>query len=328
MHKPPKDNYNGISYETMQELEFERQRINKKLSYILYFSIFISFILTFLFGYFFDELGFIRTLILVLPIFLIVFSILYPLINSDVSNIKPKFKHAVIEKIVKDINPNFAYRPTSSIGEKEFFKPNLYNRAQETWWFKGDDFIDGRHNGVYFRMSDIDYYVLRSAGRSVYAKHLFLGIVFIAKFYKFFNSRVYIIRKNKDTGYTRNYGKKINIDNVEFSEQYDVYADDEISAFYILSHSFMEDFLNLAKRMKCEINAVFYRDNLYLYINNRRENFEIDFGISQTLIPIIYRTHKKMILEILKIIDDLNLNSKVFKPSLGGNSGENLSENS
>ncbi|MBR4141110.1 MAG: DUF3137 domain-containing protein, partial [Campylobacter sp.] len=143
----------------------------------------------------------------------------------------------------------------------------------------------------------------------------------------FFNSRVYIIKKNKDSGFTTNYGKKIGVVNVEFNEKYDVYADDEINAFYILSHSFMENFLNLTKRMKCEINAVFYQDNLYLYINNGQDNFEANLGIPLTLIPVVYGTHKKMIVEVLKIIDDLNLNSKVFKPNLGKNSA-NSSENS
>ena len=319
------DNYNGISYETMRELEFERKRINKIKSYVLYFSIFVAFVSLFVLNYVLDSYwGLHWKLYFVWAISFITYWVLSNLIKSD---IKDRFKRNVIQKIVKDINPNFTYRPYSSVGEKEFFKPKLYDRTQEISWFKGDDFIEGRHNKVYFRMSDIDYYVLRGSGKSVYIKHLFLGIVFIAKFYKFFNYRVYIIKKNKDTGFTTNYGKKIGVDNVEFNEKYDVYADDEINAFYILSHSFMENFLNLTKRMKCEINAVFYQDNLYLYINNGQDNFEANLGIPLTLIPVVYGTHKKMIVEVLKIIDDLNLNSKVFKPNLGKNSA-NSSENS
>ena len=86
----------------------------------------------------------------------------------------------------------------------------------------------------------------------------------------------------------------------------------------------MEKLLRLKKRFKGNIVVAFVDNKIYIYIDDRRNNFEVD--INQT-IELVYNAHKERLQSILQIIDELNLNSKVFKPNLGKNSA-NSSENS
>ena len=75
----------------------------------------------------------------------------------------------------------------------------------------------------------------------------------------------------------------------------------------------MQKFLALKKRLGCGINAVFLENKIYLYIDNGKDNFELDLDSSLLEIAVVFDTYKGELESFFQIINDLKLNTKIFK---------------
>lgn len=294
-------NYKGVSYRALVLLEEERKLVNYKLTQLKIFMIFIGIIF---FAWYVkkdidSDVG-----TFVIGFLAIIYEYLKSLITKDIRN---KFKIQVVLKVVKDINPNFLYFKDRHINQFEFGKTGIYSLKGRT--FVGDDLISGTHNDVYFKMSDVNLYQYESRNKSVKKVDIFKGVVFISDFYKEFISHTFVL-SNRDI---KCKGEKILVDNVMFNENFVVYTNNKINAFYILSPTFMEQLLKLKRRFNCDINIVFYKNKIYIYIDNKKNNFEIDLNSSLLNIRDMFEIYKKELECYFRIIDDLRLNSKIFK---------------
>ena len=233
------------------------------------------------------------------------------------TKIKPEFKNKVIAKMIKQINPNFEYYENEFISRDEFETTKLFHTTWDTF-YTGDDLIIGEHRGVKFKTSDVEcsgittrYSRISSFISKRDNSYTFKGIVFIAEFNKFFTSRTFA----SSIIYTEPKGDKMTVDNVEFNNIFEIHTNDKVNAFYILSPSLMEKLLRLRKRFECNIGVAFVDNKIYIYIDDGRDNFEVDVNVPLHKIKAIYNIHKDRLQSILQIIDEFNLNSKIFKSS-------------
>ncbi|MBR4141352.1 MAG: DUF3137 domain-containing protein [Campylobacter sp.] len=306
--------YKGVSYQSLVALEDERILVKKRVNILLVFSIILG-VLVVVAVFKFNLNEGITNLLMMSPVAF--YSFFKQVITK---NIRHKFKTQVVEKVVKDINPNFVYLKDLHISEAEFNKTGIFSTQGRM--FDGDDLISGEIEGVKFKMSDIRLKEVRKRGKSTQIVDIFKGVVFIAEFYKNFLSHTVVLGSSE----AKAFGKKIKVDNIEFNKKFRVYTSDEINAFYILSPSFMQRFLRLQKRLGCSINAVFLENKIYLYIDNGKDNFELDLKSSLLQIAVVFDTYKRELENFFQIVGDLKLNNKIFKPNLGENRAENGSE--
>ena len=309
------NSYEKIPYADLMALEEERKAVKERWRKSFYITAIFTACYVFLMWFLGVNVGFAVYSTIILAIVVCFFSD-----RIGTTKLKPEFKDNVIAKMIKLMNPNFEYYKNEFISRDEFETTEIFYTSLDSD-YGGDDLIVGEYKGVKFKTSDVECSgittKLTSKGPNV---NTFYGIVFIAEFNKFFTSRTFV----SSIIYAEPKGDKITVDNVEFNNTFEIYTDDKVNAFYILSPSLMEKLLRLKKRFKGNIVVAFVDNKIYIYIDDRRDNFEVD--INQT-IELVYHAHKERLQSILQIIDELNLNSKVFKPNLDKNSA-NSSENS
>ncbi|MBQ9292812.1 MAG: DUF3137 domain-containing protein [Campylobacter sp.] len=237
-----------------------------------------------------------------------------------------EFKEKIITQIIKEISPNLSYDKAKFIEFNEFDRPRIYNTKIDI--YQGNDLIWGNIDGVELKFSDI--YLARvdtkNKERSIQVQTpLFYGIAFIADFSKFFTAKVIVL--DKKGSFTSTNLQKTKMDNSEFNDTFATFCDDEIAARYILTPNLMEKMLYLRKFFGAKCDFCFVENKIYIYINLGKDSFEADYKvplIGENSVPQRYHDE---IMQFVGIIENLKLNSKIFKAHLGGNSA-NLGENS
>lgn len=293
--------YKGVSFKSLETLEISRQNTKKILFIIKLFLIFIGVFISL--ATYKKDIQF--------PIFMAVAILnIYIFLKSFVlKHIRSKFKDEVVIKVIKDINPNLNFFKDDFISKEEFSMSGIFDPFESNATYKGNDLIIGNIDEVNFKMSDIELQEVRGSGKSAHIVTIFKGILFIAEFNKFFTSHTFVVQ----SAYANHEGKQIKTDNSEFNKRFNIYTNDTINAFYILSPSFMERFIKLNDKFGGSLNAVFFLNRIYIYIDNGKDNFEIDMDMKLTDIVEIFESIKFEFENFFSIIDDLKLNSKIFK---------------
>ena len=234
-----------------------------------------------------------------------------------------KFKKQMMREIIKDISPNLVYEPHKFIEFNEFDIPQIYSEGVLDSYY-GDDLIYGEIDGVKIKFSDVKFSKIAPAleRQLIKNKVMFFGVLFIAEFNKSFKSRV-VVLDNYDEFAKSNF-PITSMDNMEFSNTFTTYCDNEIGARYILTPVLMEKILNLRKSLNTKCNFCFFNNKIYIYLNFNRDSFEkIDYHKPIIGENSIAEEYKKEIIQFIDIVKDLNLNSKVFKPNLEQNKVQN-----
>ncbi|NLY03629.1 MAG: DUF3137 domain-containing protein [Campylobacter sp.] len=229
--------------------------------------------------------------------------------NFMVESYNHDFKDMVMKKVLASISQNLSYSPNEFISFREFDESKIYQRADI---YSGNDLISGEISGVKLKFSDISSKkrvetVDARGNRQVSYQTIFLGILFIAQFNKEFTSRTYVLSRGKRVNF-----QKIEMDNAEFKKHFNVYTDDIINAFYILSPNFLEQILKLREVFKCPINLAFLDSKIYIYIEFGKDSFEP--SISKTLVGdhSIMFDYKNEMENLINLVTRLNLNRKIF----------------
>lgn len=287
-------------------IEKERKIVKKKVDFLRIFCIVFAVILGFCYWHFTQRQEF-------QALFLIGFGFFafYKFAKDKISQkIRLKFKVKILSKIIKSINQSFTYIPQMHISRTEFEQAGIFKFVPNSK-FRGDDFISGEINGVKFKMSDADLSEIRGSGRYAKRMQIFKGVVFIADFYKNFSPifRLLLV-SSKEAELS---GKQIKLDNSEFNANFKTYTNDKITAFYILTPSLMSRILKLKKQRKCDIDIAFWQNKIYIFINDQKDNFELDINTELSSLVRVFESYKNELSSFFDIINDLNLELKIFK---------------
>ncbi|WP_163319011.1 DUF3137 domain-containing protein [Dysgonomonas sp. 520] len=234
-------------------------------------------------------------------------------------SIQTTFKTKIFDKMVKFINPSVEYSPLGHIGLPEFLESGFF--VEKNYDIDGSDQISGRHNGVPFLMCDLSVSYRRNfSDEKEGPDSVFFGQFFVARFNKSFSSSVYLIPKKKFFagsndigGYTSPSGEKVLLEDPEFMDMFNVYAEDQVEARYILTTAMMERIKQLTKRTKGQYHIVFNNNKITVANNSRTDNFEVGYSKSLTkndneLLVNFY----KDLADQFAIIDELRLNVRIW----------------
>ena len=104
---------------------------------------------------------------------------------------------------------------------------------------------------------------------------------------------------------------KVKLEDEVFNKYYDVYSDDQVESRYLITTSFMERMINLAKHgVNDNISISFENGNVNIAISSNKNWFEIPILKPATDINN-YKYIVFEILTILKIIDSLKLDQNI-----------------
>ena len=246
-------------------------------------------------------------------------------VTSELGDYKAFYKDVFVRAAIRGTDPNFNYDPNAGISRKEFRKIGIYSPDE----FRAEDQISGIYNGVKFSLSEAiripngatleigDSAALNLLSAIVFAwstmkdMQAFSGSVLVCEFYKKFSGQTIVASRTLNTRFL---GEKEQMDDVFFSKEFRVFADDKVEARYLLTPAFMERLRELKIRFAGEMgmSAAFMDDKLYLFLNGAKNKFETTLFSPPPSLEDAAGI-KKEISELLSIIDELNLN-----PDLSG----------
>ena len=209
--------------------------------------------------------------------------------------------------------------------------------------YSGEDHISGTHHSVFFEASELFYshgrmnvffYLFPPYAYSVLLRtqiirplfkktvYDFRGLFFVADFHKKFKGKTVVIpdflekkighpaKKVQEMNFKRD--ELVYLENPEFEKAFAVYSDDQITARYILSHSFMEKILVLKKKIKNNIYLSFKDSKVYVAVTASDDLFDFSYKKNQT----VEQQAEKVINDLkfcLGLIDDLQLNERIWR---------------
>lgn len=222
--------------------------------------------------------GFIPTVILMAVLITIVrHNIIHKITKKSYSGI---YMDSVIEPLVKSIyekvniawrfNEVNLYRDFRRVGAINNYDKEHQSLYLDTLSFDECGFILGNLSG-YYESRDID------DNNKTTTRLDFKGQLIVTKYRDSVNTPVRIYTSKKDlfgkeyinvgsSKYISKRGNKIDTENEEFNENFEVYCDDSTTAFYVLNPVVMEALLRIKSLFK-KFSVEVYRDKVYIAIN-------------------------------------------------------------
>lgn len=221
-------------------------------------------------------------------------------INSkDTKRFIEIYKKIVILDSLEKVFKNITYLPNE---EMDYYKIANTNMMYMGDYYHSNDYIKGEYKNINFELADVeieDEYT--DSDGDTHRITIFQGQWFIFDFNKSFKSDIQVCEKTfrnakrKNKKYESKF-KKVELESLEFNKKFNVYAKEEIEAYYILTPNMMERILNVNEKIKGDLLFCFIDNKLHIGLYNNRDLFE----------PNI---HKKIILErdTLKTMEELNI---------------------
>lgn len=225
-------------------------------------------------------------------------------------NLENEFKFKCMGNIMNEIIPGAQYFPQLGIPLHEIYSYGLLKHGDREYI---EDLIQGEVKGVNFRTCDLRLEERRvhhdsKGGTTVTYVPYFIGRFFEFDFNKTFKGDLII----SETSVFKPFGmQKINLESEEFNNKFKTYAKDEHSAFYVLTPHLMTSLLDLERTNPGAISISINSNKMAIALNNNRDTFSLK--MNQKINDYVFESFKKDMEVINQIVDEMNLNNKIFK---------------
>lgn len=241
-----------------------------------------------------------------------------------VKPIKATFKNEVVANIVKYIDESLEYNPSGYIARGHFSRSLLFRNKIDR--YKGDDFVKGKIGKTDIEFSEIhaEYKTTtrtKNGGTQTTWHTLFKGFFIMADFHKNFEYKTLIVPNNmpsfmgfvgrKLKKWSAPIGKIVKLEDVEFSNYFVVYSEDQVEARYLISTAMMQRILNYRKKWDKSIHISLIDSKLYMAISTNKNFFEPTTFKSLLGIENYQEMLEYMNL-IIDLVEDLNLNTRIW----------------
>jgi|SRR5690625_414218 len=259
--------------------------------------------------------------------------------------LEAKAKAFIIPELIQFMNPNFTYDPEGSLTLKDVNSMQMFkNKADH---IVGDDLIEGyvydENEQVSTNVSFSEVGVLNT--RKIYQRKkviskplgvLAIGLLFKADFNKDFGKSFtmikprWLLKKRKYRKKLRLFDKnsrmqEVHLENPEFAKKFIVHSNDQIESRVILQADTMENILAFVNYLPDTIERkrkrrkksrfipyfTFHNNQVYVLIHTKSNHFILNI-MKKLDIDTVYDYFKDINL-VLRFIDDLNLNLKLYQ---------------
>ncbi len=243
------------------------------------------------------------------------FGFLYKMTMSDY---RDNFKDDVIQKIVSFLEPDLHYDKNAHILKEEFIWSNIFQKKIDK--FEGNDLVEGKIGDTAVKFSDIHARYKTTYKNKTTWHTIFKGQFFMADLNKEFNGRMIVLPDSAEKllgnigtflqKHNLNREKLIKLDNPEFEKEFVVYASDEISSRYILTHSMMQSILNFKKKSNKKIYLSFRNSKIFIAISSK-DMFEPNPFKPLNDFDTVKEYYESFAL-VVSIVDELRLNRRIW----------------
>lgn len=306
----------------LKEMELERVKYVKKFwsSFSLVIAITISLVGI---GLFFENSSVIFYFAAG-AVALVGFALLTMKYNQFYKKMHAYYKQTIVPLITKKIDERIDYFPTQGL-LNEYSASGMYVRRYDR--AKAEDTFRGQFDLTTFAFGEVftEYKSVStdSKGRRKETWHtIFRGIFFTSDFHKNFSGETYVDvdtmertfgsfgRKFQKMNANRS-GELIRMENPEFEKYFAVYSSNEQESRYILTPSIMERMVNIREKLDTNVAFSFRNNHLYVAVSRYKNLFEPSV-FSSLLNDREYRIWWELITSMSQIVEDLNLNTRIW----------------
>ncbi|HWT76618.1 MAG TPA: DUF3137 domain-containing protein [Mobilitalea sp.] len=230
---------------------------------------------------------------------------------------KARFKATFVEIPLRNTFSQVIYYADQGIEEdviKETGIMSLGNR------YTSNDYVRGYYKDVKFERADVKIQQHYNTGKSSYTVTYLHGRWLIFEFNKNFHFDLQIIgnefphslKKNSIFTESEERRHRIQLEDIEFHEMFDVLCQNEHEAYYILTPQFMSVLKDINSTMDGSIMLGFIDNKLHVAIHNEKDSMEPRIFNSINLSAVKEEVQQEINV-ILNIIDGLNLDRDIYE---------------
>lgn len=254
-----------------------------------------------------------------LIIFLIISSIIRSFSSGDeieqLNKLYPKIKEEAVLKFLKKYFTNVTYNSIKGFRASFIREEGLLSTGDR---YSSNDSISGTYNNINFCQSDIHIEEERKeedeeGNVRTYYETIFEGRWMVFDFNKKFKSNLIVESGVFPNLVSNKEYVSVETEDVEFNNIFEVYAEDEHEAFYILTPNFMEKLKKIYEKLQNYGIRLLFNDNkLHIGLNGSDDAFEF-LELEEISEEKLKTTMESDIRLIIDFIDELNLTNDLFK---------------
>lgn len=229
---------------------------------------------------------------------------------ASFSKLKKSFKNDFLNSIFDELIPGIDYIPNKGLSKDVVYSTEFLKKADR---FHTEDFLEGKIDDIDFISSDVRLEERRvrhtKNGTQTYYVPYFVGRIFRFDFHKELVGHLQVLESGSPI--SRRRFKKVKLESIDFNKKFRVFAEEELTAFYILTPDIMEAIFALEKRHPGNIKFSFSDQQMYLGINNNKNTFELQ--LFRKLSEAVIQEFKDDLLVVKDVIHTLKLNNNIFK---------------
>lgn len=234
---------------------------------------------------------------------------------KDVMIFKETYKKTIILEIFKSLFTEVKYFPEYGISRSALDSTNMIDTGDN---FYSDDYVSAIYKNVSFEFSDVkieEEYEDKDGHKHTVI--IFKGQWYIFDFNKSFKADLQVCEKgfrNAKRGSLFGPRKfsKVELEDIEFNKEFNVFAQNNLDAFYVLTPRTMENIKELNDKVRGKMLFCFVNNKLHVGLDSGQNLFE-----PQLFKKInIEENHKQAIEEVKMIthfIDVLDLDNDLFR---------------
>ncbi len=234
---------------------------------------------------------------------------------KKVNDYKIQYKKLVVVDVFKRLFTNITYIPEKGISYNEIKSTNMVDMGNR---FYSNDYLSATYNNIHFETSDVNIEEEHTDSEGhTHTVTLFRGQWYIFDFNKMFKSNIEVCSKyftaNKAKGlFSSSNLHKIELEDVDFNNNFVAYSDNDLEAFYILTPSLIQRIKDLKNRINAQIILCFVDNKLHLGVNTGKDLFEPK--ISEPVNAEKYGNETmQSTRNIINFINDLQLDNDLFR---------------
>jgi hypothetical protein len=235
-------------------------------------------------------------------------------VNKDY---RANFKATLIEVPFRNAFTQVIYNGKEGIDQEVIRKTGIMTLGNR---YHSNDYVQGYYRDVRFERSDVKIQQHVSTGKTSYTITYLHGRWLIFEFNKDFHFDMQIISKEFSASQKKNSiftgseerRHRIELEDIDFNENFQVFCQDEHEAYYILTPRFMQILKDLNTSMDGSFMLGFVDNQLHVAVHNSKDAMEpklfddLDLGAIKAEV-------QKEINVIIDIIEGLALDRNIFK---------------
>ncbi|MDF2865605.1 MAG: putative galanin [Clostridia bacterium] len=254
------ENFQKVYYEKVKPLEeeFENDKVTvrMKMAIIIIIAIAIEFFL---------YAAVISSNTESTKLFIYVIVIAAFLCGAVIRNFTNKAKRTIFPTLFKSIDSNLIYDDVMRISRDKFIDSNLFTSSNCS--YSPQDCLSTKIFDKDVKMCELEVQTGSGKNRHTVFSGIFLNIVLDKKLQ---SDMKIVYNTSKDFGIIKTLfanEDKVNLENIEFENEYDVYCSDQIYARKIITLTFMEKLLYATNKLNRRIKISFKNNNIYIAIS-------------------------------------------------------------